>query len=684
MDVKNPLIKTEFSDSNVFEHTYLTPANSEFTRIAIPSIQVQNTGSSSSMALISPKVTFKSISAMNNLDVEYIEIQDFINLDFGDKRQYCEPGYQTTDNGCQACVTGKYSSTFGSSECEPCPVGLYNDETGQRACKQCPKINNQLRITLKEGSSLETDCRLTSYCSSGFYFYDKGCHNVPKCGTSISDMERFMKRIKCKCGNSIADHDQYCIYKSSGEAVETDIKEHPLCSSVAQQAPCIKNDNTMKQDVSVSKLQLQTGCPPPDQPLIGNPKSKLFNLNILDVINGEFICDCGSEKCVTGEFCHDDGKCRTIPKCKNNALTDERCLCASTECPSGNVCVDGVCQPSCDNVKSETQEIDETVKKLVKPAVNHIGRIVNIWTKLYENHYDLYKEKFEDSELFSNKQIWDNTEKNIDSPLHAFNYQMEDIILSRLRREFNEYIDQVTDTAGSNTCQNGICIDRKNQFRLTRDVFAIYEKGSTVDSLNSPFQQLFPRSVPMYRNVGMKCCLMRETFADEFDCDSSTENICLSYKDYEWQKAYVKTTDVLSNPLHASWNRHNVPNIERDVPSFSDGKTMEKGEYVHTVWFAYLDNLKAYLESIIIANRPHVTEKCLCHTDSFEKIQACSTAQYCQHGRCRFTPLDDCTYTKGMVVNQNECICGNTSCDSNTYCIKAQSTCLEDSIDKIQ
>jgi hypothetical protein len=631
---------------------------------------------------------------MDSSDIEYIELQDYVGLDVEDKRQYCEPGYET-DNGCTACPKGMYSSRFDSGACKDCPAGLYNDETGQRVCKRCP-TNATSGFTYRTQdikSESAYDCQVTSTCSAGLYYYDKGCHAAQKCDT-ITDAQRFKENKKCKCGDEIIEHDEYCI--NSNKSV------NPLCSTVNGQAPCVGTGVSV--DESSNEPKVQTGCPASDQPFIGNPKSSRFNLNNIIVVGNKFACECGSNKCTAGQFCHDDKECRDRPQCKNNAFVSEDCFCKTTRCEPNNVCIDGKCQKSCDDVLSTAGDktLGEIVSKISKHFASvYTGQDIQKWVTRHSAQKAIYLEKFEDATDSEHEQIWANTESNINAPLHPFHYQMEDFILNKLRYDFNFYSERLTSEdlirevfsyfsetvapVTSGKCYSGICFSASKG--LSRSKFAVYEQIDITNEgmklLDTPFQRMFPEDVPMYKSISA-CCGLRTYESDPFKCDATTEDKCEEKSGYAWQQAFVETPSRLRNPLDASWNQHNVPTIERNIPTFiNNGRVMTKGEYVYTVWFAYIDTLQRYIESTYIGSRPYVTQKCMCHTDSFDKVQGCSTTQYCQHGRCRFTPLDDCAYTRGMAVNQNECICGNTACDLNNYCVKATSTCLQESVASI-
>ena len=702
LDIQNPEITTVFEIDGTTEsvqRNYPTPSDSISTKIAIPSVLIRTTGDSSYINSVSPTVTVKSVSAMDSSDIEYIELQDYVGLDVEDKRQYCEPGYQTTDSGCNACPKGTYSSRFDSGACKVCPKGLYNDETGQRVCKRCPTdatsgYTRKTNITKSESAS---DCKLTTKCSAGLYFYDLGCHAAQKCGT-ITDAQRFKENKKCKCGNEIIEHDEYCLVFNE-EPVQSAI---PLCSIVGNQEPCFGEGISV--DESSNEPKFQTGCPASDQPFIGNPKSSRFNLNNIIVVGDKFACECGSNKCTAGQFCHDDNECRDRPQCKNNAFVTEDCFCKTTQCAPGNVCIDGKCQESCDNVLStaEDKTLVEIVSRFSKYFASvYTGQDIQKWVTRHDKQKATYLEKFEDATDSEHLEIWANTESNINAPLHPFHYQMEDFILDRLRYDFNFYSERLTsedlvtevfsyfydsDTVAavkSGKCHSGICFSASKG--LSRSNFAVYEQiDTTNEGMDTPFQRMFPEDVPMYKSISA-CCRLRTYESDPFECDqATTEDKCVSKNGYAWQQAFVETPSRLRNPLDASWNQHNVPTIERNLPTFINGRVMTKGEYVYTVWFAYIDTLQRYIESTYIGSRPYVTQKCMCHTDSFDKVQACSTTQYCQHGRCRFTPLNDCAYTRGMAVNQNECICGNTACDLNNYCVKATSTCLQESVASVE
>ena len=713
LDIQNPEITTVFKivgTTETVQHNYMTPSGSIYTKIAIPSIVIRNTGSSSYINSVSPTVKVKSISAMVSSDIEYIELQDYVGLDVEDKRQYCEPGYRTTENGCDACPKGTYSNRFDSGACKDCPRGLYNDETGQRVCKRCPTnaTSGFTYRTQDSKSESASDCMVTTKCSAGLYFYDKGCHAAQECD-DITDAQRFKENKKCKCGDEIIKHDdeiiehnEYCI--NSNKSV------NPLCSHVNGQAPCVGTDGSVSVDESSNEPKVQTGCPASDQPFIGNPKSSRFNLNNIIVVGNNFACECGSNKCTAGQFCHDDKECRDRPQCKNNAFVSEDCFCKTTRCEPNNVCIDGKCQKSCDDVLSTAGDktLGEIVSKISKHFASvYTGQDIQKWVTRHSAQKAIYLEKFEDATDSEHEQIWANTESNINAPLHPFHYQMEDFILDKLRYDFNFYSERLTsedlisevfsyfypslfdsDTVAavkSGKCHSGICFSASKG--LSRSNFAVYEQIDITNEgmklLDTPFQRMFPEDVPMYKNIEA-CCGDRTYESDPFVCDATTYAKCVSKNKYTWQNAYVKTPSRLRNPLDASWNQHNVPNIERNIPTFKNGIVMTKGEYVYTVWFAYIDTLQRYIESTYIGSRPYVIEKCMCHTDSFDKVQGCSTTQYCQHGRCRFTPLDDCAYTRGMAVNQNECICGNTACDLNNYCVKATSTCLQESVASIQ
>lgn len=701
LDIQNPEITTEFeidATTESVQHNYVTELGSISTKIAIPSVLIRNTGDTSHINSVSPTVTVKSVSAMDSSDIEYIELQDYVGLDVEDKRQYCEPGYQTTENGCDACPKGTYSSRFDSGACIDCPKGLYNDETGQRVCKRCPTdatsgYTRKTKITKSESAS---DCEVTTICSAGLYFYDLGCHTAQKCGT-ITDAQRFKENKKCKCGDEIIEHDEYCI-----DSIKSVI---PLCSTVNNQAPCVGAGVSV--DESSNEPKVQTGCPASDQLFIGNPKSSRFNLNNIIVVGDKFACECGSNKCTAGQFCHDDNECRDLPQCKNNAFVSEDCFCKTTQCAPGNVCIDGKCQESCDNVLSTAR--DKSLVDIVSSfskyfASMYTGQDIQKWVRHHGAQRDTYLEKFEDATDTEHLEIWANTESNINAPLHPFHYQMEDFILDRLRYDFNFYSERLTsedlitevfsyfydsDTVAavkSGKCHSGICFSASKG--LSRSNFAVYEQLDSISRvrklLDTPFQRMFPEYVPMYKSIEA-CCGLRTYESDPFECDEAVTNAtCGEKSGYAWQQAFVETPSRLRNPLDASWNQHNVPTIERNIPTFINGRVMTKGEYVYTVWFAYIDTLQRYIESTYIGSRPYVTQKCMCHTDSFDKVQGCSTTQYCQHGRCRFTPLDDCAYTRGMAVNQNECICGNTACDLNNYCVKATSTCLQESVASIE
>lgn len=630
-----------------------------------------------------------------------INLYDYANTEFEDVRRYCRPGDQMANGTCVACPIGTYSNTYNPHACQPCPRRhFYNDQTGQSECKLCPSGQSTSEATQNQYGQDYIDvvsnvsaCQSVKTCLPGKHSYGGRCYDFRQC-SSLDDVARYVTQESCQCGTDVVPFNEYC-KNNIGKT------PYPDCENVNNQKPCWCGEylakegdycygnvnSTIRQCVSdtigVDACMCGTercnanaqGCnngiceyptlPTPSQlkyaKLQGdfNPechqrihsanfqKSRPileqqpyiatvyvdFNHNKI-ALNNKHFCRCGASVCLDGWYCQ-QGRCSAVPEC-DTGLAATTCSCGDEMCQPGYFCKDNQCLPSCDN--SVNQQIYNT--RDVSSYFMNVHRDLDILINFTQHRRQYYENEGYIS-------MWDETENNVHAELSQYKYQINQNIL----RYFNRFMRQV--------------IHRAKQ---TPNVPEHILEGLNVDT----FYSEFPVNIPMFRHYN-KCCL-RGAITAHFNCNDANQLSCT--QPYEWIDAYVETQDILSDPLNPDWNQHYAGVPKRNVPTFSDGSKMKKTGYLYSLWFAHINAFGEYFNKAL----PHVastTRSCLCH--HLETYEMCVEDQYCNRGRCSFTPIETCKNHLGFIRNPKQCICGDTFCDTNQFCVREQHLCTDTS-----
>ena len=643
-------------------------------------------------------LTYTSIDIYDDQTALAINLYDYANTEFEDSRRYCRPGDQMANGTCVACPIGTYSNTYNPRACQPCPRRhFYNDQTGQSECIVCPSgtstsaaTQNQYGQDYIDVVSNVSACQSVATCLPGKHSYGGGCYDFRQC-SSLDDVARYVTQESCHCGTDVVPFNEYC---------RDDIGKtpYPDCVNVNNQKPCWCGEYLAKEgdycygNVSSTIRDCVAGTIGVDACMCGtercNANAQGCNNGIceypkystlrLSNLNGEFIpecqqpihsanfqktrpileqlpyratmlvllgrrqislnnrhmCFCGNSLCFDGWYCQ-QGKCSAVPKC-DTGLSATTCSCGNEMCQPGYFCINGQCVPSCDN--SVNQQIYNTND--VSSHFRNVHRTLDILINLTRHRRQYY----EDEGYIS---IWNEKENNVHAELSQYKYQINRHIL----RYFNRFMRQV--------------IHRAKQ---TTDAPRHILEGLNVDT----FYSEFPDNIPMFRHYN-KCCL-RGAITAHFNCNDANQSSCT--RPYEWIDAYVETQDILSDPLNPDWNQHYAGVPKRNVPTFSDGSKMKKTGYLYSLWFAHINAFGEYFDKAL----PHVastTRSCFCH--HLETYEMCVEDQYCNRGRCSFTPIETCKNHLGFIRNPKQCICGDTFCDTNQFCVREQHLCTDTS-----
>ena len=376
-----------------------------------------------------------------------------------------------------------------------------------------------------------------------------------------------------------------------------------------------------------------------------------------------YLCRCGPQYnrglwphlCPTGYYCIDRKVCSAVPKCSNtNQLVEKTCNCGNNVrgykyCGPGYVCQNNKCLPSCDNrLETYTASLSSSnnrmtiISTLFAPWFS-----MTKWLRLLRRDVRLY---YYTKHMDGIDSIW-QVEQTLHSPLHSTNYQSYKPIL-------REFVQVIRDT-----------------IHATDNIFPEVESYLLARLNSDAFFAQFPKSIPMWKTQP-SCCVRSN---EQYHCNTDIpENQCAN----EWRKtALFEETEMLTDPLNPTWNIHYAGKVQRELPRFLDGSVMTKYEYFLSLQKALVKELRNYLyENLSHLLNTNVIGQCVCHhTNKFETHEICVNGQYCNHGRCSFTPIKTCTHHEGLIRNNMQCICGDTFCDTNQFCFSEQNLCTDSS-----
>ncbi|CAN8061749.1 unnamed protein product [Agarophyton chilense] len=228
--------------------------------------------------------------------------------------EYCSPGYKYTQEGCEPCPAGTFSTTYNSTACQTCPRGTVAEEYGSTFCKRCgpfsyPDEAGSFCMCIKGFYKSETMEQCT-FCPPGNSVMQFGCYpcaagtyqpeiGQPSCKSCEKGLVSAKGAARCiYCGKDRTLIDGKCATCPAGEYFYQPLGRCDQCPR-----------NTHKSTPGLSE------CTPCE----GNSYADLGSTACVTCPPGLVWADGACKKCAAGEFYNEEFN--TCDKCSRNFVT---------------------------------------------------------------------------------------------------------------------------------------------------------------------------------------------------------------------------------------------------------------------------------------------------------------------------------------------------------------------------